>query len=194
MLVPLLLISSTSVAQQPDYTFKNGDYIDLYVYNAPELTNEFRIQSDGYVRLPLIGNVAAAGKTESELYNSIYEALSVPIKQPLMTLLPKFQVSVLGYVERPGVFTISGTERIVEIIAEAGGFSPEASGRIEIYRGDEKIKIKQHNILESRSPIALIEPGDVIVAKRKLFTRSDYSVILSTLTTIALFTYYTTRD
>ena len=189
-----ICISSQLHAQQSDYRFKTGDYIQMYVYNSPELTDEFRIYADGNLRLPLIGRVHAVNMTESELFETLEERISVFIKNPHLTIIPKFQVSVLGYVRSPGVFTITGTERIVELIAEAGGFSPEASGKIEVYRNDEKTDIGKHNILESQSPIAYVQPGDVIIAKRKLFTKSDFSVILSTVTAVALTIYYTTRD
>lgn len=189
-----ICISSNSHAQQSDYRFKTGDYIELYVYNSPELTDEFRIHADGHLRLPLVGRVFALNKTESELFETLEERISVFIKNPHLTIIPKFQVSVLGYVRSPGVFTITGTERIVELVAEAGGFSPEASGKIEVYRNDEKIDIGRHNILESRSPIAYVQPGDVIIAKRKFFTKNDFTVMLSTLTAVTLSIYYATRD
>ena len=79
------------------------------------------------------------------------------------------------------------------MIAQAGGFSPEASGKVTVYRNEKQINISKKYIVSSNSELALIEPGDVIVAKRKRFTRNDYSILLSTISVIVISTYYITR-
>ena len=157
------------------------------------MCGEFRIHSDGYIRLPLIGKVEVAGKTEDEVYKAILSSTSVYIKNPHITISPKYSVSVMGYVEKPGVYTISDSDSIIEVIARAGGFKPEASGSIIVYRDDKEIKIKKGKIFEKDSALSMVEPGDIIIAKRRLITRSDYSIMLSTLSVISLTVYYSTR-
>ena len=193
LIVLCSLMVVPSLADGEEFTFQSGDSVELFVYNAPELSGEFRIQYDGFLRLPLVGKVQAAGATEEELYKTLYDAISVYIRSPKMTLIPRFSVSVLGYVQSPGVYSISSSSKIIEIIAQAEGFTQEASGKLVIYRNGERLTVSVKSILEDRTPLEFAQPGDVLVAKRKLFTRNDYSIILSTISVISIATYYSTR-
>jgi len=188
-----VFLSFHSLVYADPYRFQLGDYIDLYVYNAPELCGEFRIYADGQARLPLVGKVHVAGMTEDEAYDSLRSAISEFIKNPNITITAKYSVSVMGHVVKPGVFTISDSDKIIEVIALAGGFTPEASGSITIYREGKKMSISKDEILEKDSPLGFAKPGDIIFAKRKFFTRSDYSLILSSVSAISIAVFYFSR-
>jgi len=192
-IVIVVLLSFHSFVFAEPYRFQPGDYIDLFVYNAPELCGEFRIYADGHARLPLVGKVHVAGMSEDEAYDSLRAAIGEYIKNPNITLAAKYSVSVMGHVVKPGVFTISDSDRIIEVIALAGGFTPEASGSITIYREGKKMDISKDKILGKDSALELAKPGDIIFAKRKLFTRSDYSLIISTVSAISIAIFYLSR-
>jgi len=192
-IVIVVLLSFHSFVFAEPYRFQPGDYIDLFVYNAPELCGEFRIYADGHARLPLVGKVHVAGMSEDEAYDSLRAAIGEYIKNPNITLAAKYSVSVMGHVVKPGVFTISDSDRIIEVIALAGGFTPEASDSITIYREGKKMDISKDKILGKDSALELAKPGDIIFAKRKLFTRSDYSLIISTVSAISIAIFYLSR-
>jgi protein involved in polysaccharide export with SLBB domain len=66
---------------------KPNDYFDLkFVYN-PELNIGVRIQSDGKVSLPLVGEVQAANLTPAQLRRNLIEAYSRDIRQPDIAVL-----------------------------------------------------------------------------------------------------------
>ena len=188
-----VFLSFHSLVYADPYRFQPGDYIDLYVYNAPELCGEFRIYADGQARLPLVGKVHVAGMTEDEAYDSLRSAINEFIINPNITITAKYSVSVMGHVVKPGVFTISDSDKIIEVIALAGGFTHEASGSITIYREGRKMSISKDEILEKDSPLGFAKPGDIIFAKRKFFTRSDYSLILSSVSAISVAVFYFSR-
>ncbi len=192
-IVIVALLSFHSLVEADPYRFQPGDYLDLFVYNAPELCGEFRIYADGNARLPLVGKVPVAGMTEDEAYDSLRSAIGEYIKNPNITLAAKYSVSVMGHVVKPGVFTISDSDRIIEVIALAGGFTPEASGSITVYREGKKMDISKGTILKKDSVLGIAKPGDIISAKRKFFTRGDYSLIISTVSAIAIATFYLSR-
>lgn len=193
MIVIVALLSFPSLAFADPYRFQPGDYIDLFVYNSPKLCGEFRIYADGHARLPLVGKVHVAGMTEDEAYGSLRAAIGEYIKNPNITLAAKYSVSVIGHVVNPGVFTISDSDRIIEVIALAGGFTPQASYSITMYREGKKMNISKDKILGKDSALELAKPGDIIFAKRKLFTRSDYSLILSSVSAISIAIFYLNR-
>jgi protein involved in polysaccharide export with SLBB domain len=185
-----LLFSFMSLAHGDDIRFRTGDTVDITVFNSPEMSGSFRINTDGYIRMPLVGKIQATGKTEDELYESIRSSVYIFIKNPYVTVIPKFSVSVLGYVEKPGIFVVTGSERIIELVSQAGGFAPEASGNLTLYRNGKKTDISKNNILYNDPKLGFIQPGDVITAKKKSFTRSDYSLIISTLSAVSIVMYY----
>jgi len=66
---------------------KPNDYFDLrFVYN-PELNIGVRIQSDGKISLPLVGEVEAANLTPEELRDRLITAYSRDIRRPDIALL-----------------------------------------------------------------------------------------------------------
>jgi len=66
---------------------KPNDYFDLkFVYN-PELNIGVRIQSNGKVSLPLVGEVQAADLTPGQLRQNLIEAYSRDIRQPDIAVL-----------------------------------------------------------------------------------------------------------
>jgi protein involved in polysaccharide export with SLBB domain len=187
-LFTFLIVSAS--ARSAEIKYQPGDEINITVYNSPELTGSFKIYTDGYLRIPLIGKVYAKDKTENELYESIRSAVDAFIKNPYITIIPKFTVTVIGNVNRPGSFTVTGAEKVIEMVALAGGFDKEASGKITLNRNGKKIKISPKSVINSDASLGFLMPGDVIVAERKTFTRSDYSIIISTISTVTVSIYY----
>ncbi len=179
--------------QKEEYRFQIGDSIELFVYGAEDLCGDFRIHADGFIWLPLIGKVKSEGKTKNELFELIQSRIGVYKKNPQIIMEPRFSISVIGYVTNPGVFTITDTERIISTISRAGGFTPDASGKIEIYRNGKTITISRKRILDDNSALGLVKPGDIIYAKRKFISRNDYSIILSTISVLTITIYYSYR-
>lgn len=185
-----LLIPCFGTANAESIHFRAGDTIEVTVYNSPELSGAFRINNDGYIRMPLVGKIQAAGKTEDELNEAIRSSVDTFIKNPNITVIPKFSVSVLGAVSKPGTFTLTGSERIIEVIAMAGGFNANASEKITLYRDGKKKKVFKSNTLYTDSELGYLQPGDVLVVNNKHFSRADYSILVSTVYSLALTMYY----
>ncbi len=188
LILAAFIVSNGLVAAE--LRFQPGDTIDITVFNSPELSGSFRIQTDGYIRMPLVGKVQASGKTEGELHDSVRAAVDTFVKDPYITLIPKFTVTVLGSVNRPGAFTISGSERVVELVAQAGGFSNDSSGKITLYRNGKTVKFSKNDVMTLDPEFGFLRPGDVIVAQRRALTKADYSIIISTLSAISVSLYY----
>ncbi|MHB9030080.1 MAG: polysaccharide biosynthesis/export family protein [Candidatus Latescibacterota bacterium] len=188
ILVAIFLIPFT--IQADEVRFQPGDLIEITVFNSPEMNGSFRIYSDGFIRVPLAGKIPAAGKTEDELYQSVFSAVNSFVKNPHITVIPRFNVSVIGQVARPGVFNVTGSEKVIEIIAQAGGFTPEASGKVVLHRNNKTSTISKGNILKNDLALSPLAPGDVLVVEKKMFSRNDYSLVISALTAISFSLYY----
>ena len=82
----------------------------------------YQIDQEGYIQMPNLGTVKAAGKTRNQLMADISKLLEGKINNPVITIrILNFKVSVQGEVNRPGTFTIA-TERItlLEALSMAG--------------------------------------------------------------------------
>lgn len=132
------LLNAAAVAA---YRVSSGDMVDLRVFGVPELTVATRVRPDGLFTVPLIGDVAAAGRTEAELQRETAERLRRYLVSPSVTLaINSFEgslVSVIGEVAKPGVYPLrKGTASLVQILSEAGGGTARAAGHVLLIPSD----------------------------------------------------------
>jgi len=87
-----------------------------------EVFYTYLVDFDGYISLPVVGNLKIGGLTKTEALAKINGALKQYIKEPITTVrIVNYKVSVLGEVSRPGEIKLV-TERITlpEAISMAG--------------------------------------------------------------------------
>jgi len=96
-----------------------------------------RVSQQGLVSLPLIGDVRVAGLTpagvERELKNQYDKYIYGP-QVGVLVLEYRQRVSVIGAVQKPGVFELSGPKTVIDILGMAGGVSEKAGTQVHIYR------------------------------------------------------------
>jgi len=126
----LLLVGAPSAPAQTtaDYPLVAGDTLRIQVFQNPDLTLETRVAESGVITYPLIGAVKVGGLPIASAERLIAERLQsggfLQKPQVNITLLQirGNQVSVLGYVARPGRFPLDTTNtRLSDVLASAGG-------------------------------------------------------------------------
>lgn len=184
--------ASPEAAPIPEYRLGAGDVLEVIVFGNDDLSRTTTVQTSGTVSLPLLGEVAVAGLTVAEA------------KQKLMTLLARdflvnpqvdvkvkeYQsqfVTVLGEVNSPGRKGLRGRTRLIDVLVEAGGFTPRASGEVSISRvegtfegGDRLLRLR----FGSASPSAidqvnmelLLRSGDIVTALPKFYVTVEGEV------------------
>lgn len=116
-----------------DYRIGAHDTIGVAVFQEPELSVEkAQVDAAGNITLPLIGTVAAAGKTAGELSALIEQRLGAKyLEDPQVTVSVGGSVSqkvtVQGEVNQAGVYEIKGRTSLLEALAMAKGESKVAS-------------------------------------------------------------------
>jgi polysaccharide biosynthesis/export protein len=111
------------------YRLDAGDRLRVVVYGQEGLTNTYAIDAGGAINMPLIGAVAARGRTTSGLAAEIAAKLrSGYIREPsvaveIETYRPFF---ILGEVAAPGQYPYVPNMSVETAVAIAGGFSPRA--------------------------------------------------------------------
>lgn len=114
----------------PKGTLAVGDKIRVAYPGAPELNQAYKIQADGKVGLPLVGNVSAAGKSASSLQSSLTAMYGEHLNDPTVFVSleePAASVYVVGEVGAPGKVLLSRPMTALEAVMEVGGFSKLAN-------------------------------------------------------------------
>lgn len=119
------------------------DLLRITVYGYEDLATETRVSSDGRINFPLIGEVPTSGKSSIELEGEIASRLArggfIHEAQVNVTVLEHVsqQVSVLGYVNKPGRYALDSDSSIVDLIAMAEGINEKGDYNVVITRSNE---------------------------------------------------------
>ncbi len=111
------------------YRLDAGDKLRVVVYGQEGLTNTYAIDAGGSITMPLIGQVAARGRTPASLAAEISAKLrNGYIREPSVAVeieayRPFF---ILGEVAAPGQYPYVPNMTVESAVAIAGGFSPRA--------------------------------------------------------------------
>ena len=162
------LVLSMGVAAAAELLLGPGDVVKLSVYGSPDLSLETRVSESGNITFPLLGQVAVGGLTVAGAEKKIGDLLEKGgyLKKAqvnmLVTTLASQQVSVLGYVNRPGRYAVDGRRKVLDLLAMAGGIHGEGGDII--------------NLVRTRDGNTTRETIDVIEMVRKGELNQDYEV------------------
>lgn len=126
LLAGLVAVASSAQAAERRFALGVQDRLRVHVYEWPALTGEFTIGPDGFLSLPLIGEVSAAGVSISDLTRAISERLKAKAQ---LAELPDVAVDVLQYrpfyilgrVERSGEYAYRPGMMVLNAVSIAGG-------------------------------------------------------------------------
>jgi len=164
----LTLIRKRANSELRDRSYHLGpfDEIELNVFDVPELNVTATVRQSGYLSLPLIGAVKAAGLTEAELQEELRRRLAAYVRNPQVSIFISHygsqKVAVIGAVRKPGTYSLKkGANSLLELISQAGGVSDKA-GNFVIFIPAELSGINAANDVEARAQLALasVEPGE----------------------------------
>ena len=114
-----------------EFLLGSEDQIEINVWKNPDLSRVTLIRPDGYVSMPIIGDVQAAGLTAEALAAQITERLKGYIQNPSVSVnvkeLNSYSVFVLGEVAKPGKYQLKSYVTVLQAISMAGGFTNYAS-------------------------------------------------------------------
>lgn len=160
LLVPffLLFFSAThSHAEQSEINksqFGPGDVLKILVYGSPDLTLETKVSEHGKITFPLLGEFIIEGLTPSEAEKKLASRLENEgyLRKPQVTILTSAlysqQISVLGHVRNQGRYAIDGQRSLTDVLAMAGGISPDGGNIVTLIRADREVFVKDEiNIL-----------------------------------------------
>ena len=111
-------------------TLGYGDEITVAVWRNDDLKTVARVDEQGDINLPLVGDVKAGGRTVAELRADVAHAYAKYVVDPQVTVtvatLRSQTAIVLGEVKSQGVVSVDHDMNLFEAIARSGGFNDNA--------------------------------------------------------------------
>jgi polysaccharide export outer membrane protein len=159
-------------------TLSQGDVVKLTFVGTPDLNQTQKIQTDGKINLPLIGQVTAAGRTVAELQSTL-EGLYAPQLQNT-TVVVTLESSVTpvvigGAVLKPGKYLFDRPTTLLQAIYEAGGADQFGDlGRVSIIRvmnGQQRTQVVDLKPVLHGQPTQpiFVRAGDIVVIGESRF-------------------------
>jgi polysaccharide biosynthesis/export protein len=153
-----------------------GDLIEVSVFGAPDYVKEVRVDSAGEITLPLAGTVKVGGLTPGQAEAIIGRRLGDGgfFNDPRVSVLEKEfatqGISVLGEVQKPGVYPLPGPRNLFDALSAAGGTTPRAGNTVSLsHRANpqlsEIVTLSQDGKSSSQSNIH-VYPGDTVVVSK----------------------------
>ena len=116
------------------------DELNISVFQVESLTGEFKVDANGKIDYPLLGEVQAQGRTTEELRQQIAAGLSQkylqsPNVQVAIKERAEQKVTVDGAVTQPGVYVVKGPTTLIQAVAMAKGTTQDANpSRVYVFR------------------------------------------------------------
>jgi polysaccharide biosynthesis/export protein len=127
--MPSELPSDGTSAIDQQYLLGAQDKLTITVFNEPELSfKDIPVDPNGFVTMPLIGQIRANGRTVSEISDEIQNKLNARyIRDARVSAyvsdLANYSFTIDGEVEKPGVYEIPGKLTLSQAVALSEGTS-----------------------------------------------------------------------
>lgn len=154
--------------------FQPGNAVRILVWDLDKgqdanmtFSRDYPINPDGYIIMPLIGEVRVKGLTSFELMQNLEERFSAYFINPYVYVRPLIRVTMQGAFNQPGSYRADPQSSLWDLVRQAGG--PTANCDLPNIRVERGGTVIMKKILESfERGYSLeeigIESGDQIIA------------------------------
>jgi polysaccharide biosynthesis/export protein len=165
----------SNVQLTPEVFLGSGDLLAISVAGAPEYHYDVRVSPMGTASLPMLGNVTLAGLSTAQAEGVVAKRLQERgfFNDPEVAVFVKEYatagISVLGEVQKPGIYPLMGSRTLLDAISAAGGTTPKAGKSVTITHRDElgspETILLSHNNGKTMTNVA-VRPGDTVVVSK----------------------------
>ena len=168
-------IPASAAAPRPTGALAPGDVINVTFSGAPEMNTKQKIQPNGKVSLPTIGDVSAAGKTITSFQSQLTSMYQPHLQDPNVVVgleTAAASVYVSGEVVNPGKVPLDRPMTALEAVMETGGFTKFANPKQVIVVRNENNRTQRY-VLNMNNTLSGVDntpfylrPFDVIYVKQ----------------------------
>jgi len=154
-----------------------GDAIGLKIWREPDLSGEFSVDEQSVVVLPKIGPLNVGGMTSDSLKTYLVSTYSSFLRNPSIEVRLLHRVRVLGSVVKPGLYSVDETMHFTDVIALAGGVSPDGNpNKIHLVRDGQTLDTPvTKGVLVSDSPL---RSGDQVIVEQKSWAARNPGILI----------------
>jgi polysaccharide export outer membrane protein len=132
------------------YLLQPGDQIEVFVYRQPGFSRKTIVRPDGFISIPLVGEVRAAGKAPRDLSKELTKLFSARLNDPKVTVIvenpPEPMVYVVGEVGAAKAVPFRQAKTAAQAVALAGTLTRGADPS-----GVSIVRLSKDGMLESHS-------------------------------------------
>jgi polysaccharide export outer membrane protein len=177
----LLRINVSSLNTESNILFASNTVAN----NNPNYFQEpsgYRVNKNGDINYPVIGNVKVDGLTIAEAQDLVSSKLDKYLKKPIVEVqLLNFKITVIGEVNRPSSFTVTGDHiNLLEALGMAGDMTVYGKREnILIIREQDgqrimkRLNLNEENVLSS--PFFTLRQNDIIYVEPDKSKAIEYS-------------------
>lgn len=176
----LALLVFSVAAQAQETRLRAGDKIAIRLGGVPAsemsaVSGEYEIDGQGFVNMPHIGRVKAAGQTQAQLQQAIeatYRSEQIYTNPSISVNVPQAAryVNVGGAVRQPGRIPFTSDLTVLSAITAAGGFNEFANqSKVRLLRGSEVIMVDCKEVRKDPAQDVSLRPGDSIEVPQSFF-------------------------
>ena len=161
---------ATDIPAPGDYVLGPGDSLDVQLFGNTNAAYIFEVSREGAISFPDIGPITVGGLTLVDARNLVTERITeqmIGVRASIsLGELRSIRVFVLGDVERPSSYTVSGLSTVTNALFVSGGIKPIGSLRgIQLKRNGETVSeldLYELFLNGDSSGDARLQAGDVI--------------------------------
>jgi polysaccharide biosynthesis/export protein len=168
----------------PTVRYKIGplDTLNVVVWRNPELSGPVTVRPDGFISMPLVGDLKAAGKSPEELSQDVKAAIAKLVLDPVVsTVVTSFQgvfadqVRIVGEAAKPQSVPYRQDMTLLDVMIQAGGMTDFADGNsamlIRGSEGGKQYSVRLKDLLKRGdiSANVAVMPGDIVLVPQSWF-------------------------
>jgi polysaccharide export outer membrane protein len=183
LIVTMVLVAPTRLAEAADalaapqpaavkeidsYTLGSGDKLRVIVFGEEDLGGEYVVDDSGFVRLPLIGQITAGGRTVRQLEEDVAAKLGAKyLKDPRVSIevVSHRPFYIIGEVNKPGEYPFVTGMSVLNAVAMAGGYTYRANESSVYIRRKGAKEEEKHPADDSTK----LWPGDIVNVVERWF-------------------------
>ena len=165
---PATQATSSPTTTNEDYQLGTGDKVRVVVFGEEDLGGEYVVDGSGFVRMPLIGQLNAAGLSVRDFEAEVKAKLDdgfmkdARVSVQVTSYRPFY---IIGEVNKPGEYPYVNNMSVLNAVALAGGYT---------YRANESDVYIQHNGQKNEEIVPAdqntkVNPGDIIRVPERFF-------------------------
>ncbi|HUQ82031.1 MAG TPA: polysaccharide biosynthesis/export family protein [Gemmatimonadaceae bacterium] len=175
--------AATDTTQRSVGALRPGDVLKIVVFRDKELSGDYPIDARGFVQIPGLGVIKAAGLDPTDVTDRLRLALvERGFARPEISVQPLIRVSVLGEVRSPNIYPVDPGTSLLQLLTVAGGPTDRARLRdTRVIREGRAFRVDMESGLKGSAAgrIVLYSNDVIVVGRRRGLTGENLGYTLS---------------